>query len=152
MKSHKLVIEQLDSKLSAFKQAENIDVPDRGWIYSIRTALNITLKSLSEKLKTSPQNIRATEQRERDGAISINTLREIAGAMDMKLVYALVPKDESIEKLIESRAMILAKKIVMRTSGSMKLENQENTAARLDKAIKEKTDEIVNELPKYLWD
>jgi predicted DNA-binding mobile mystery protein A len=107
---------------------------------------------LSERLKTSPQNIKATEQRELEGVISINTLRDVANAMDMNLVYALVPKDESIEKLIEKRALSLAKKIVMRTSGSMKLEDQENTAARLEKAISEKTDELVNELPKYLWD
>lgn len=152
MKNNNIVIEQLDDKLSLIKNAENVTVPDRGWVHGIRTTLNITLQRLSEKLNTSPQNIRAAEQREAAGVITLNSLREIAEAMDMKLVYGLVPKDESLEKLIEKRAHILAKKIVMRTSGSMKLENQENTAARLEKAIDQKTNEIIREMPKYLWD
>jgi transcriptional regulator with XRE-family HTH domain len=35
---------------------------------------------------------------------------------------------------------------------SMKLEDQENNPARIQKAIKEKANEIKMEMPKYLWD
>jgi len=152
MKKKKLILEQLDEKLIPFKKTQHIIVPDKGWIRSIRIALNITLKQISDKLNTSKQNINAIEDREVTGAITLKTLSEVAEAMDMKLVYAIVPKDESLEKLIEKRANILAKKIVLRTSASMKLEDQENSGTRLEKAIKEKTNEIINELPKYLWD
>jgi predicted DNA-binding mobile mystery protein A len=152
MKKKKLILEQFDEKLSPFKRTENILMPDKGWIHSLRTTLNITLQQLSERLNTSPQNIRATEEREATGAITIKGLREIAEAMDMRLVYALVPKEESLEKLIEKRAFALAQKIVMRTSGSMRLEDQENTVARLQKAVQEKTDELIHDLPKHLWD
>jgi hypothetical protein len=34
----------------------------------------------------------------------------------------------------------------------MKLEEQENREARLQKAIKERADQIQKEMPKYLWD
>jgi predicted DNA-binding mobile mystery protein A len=152
MKKKKLMLEQLDKKLRIFKGVESIVVPDKGWIHGLRTAMNLTLKQLSEKLKTSPQNIKAAEHREAAGAITLKGLREIADAMDMQLVYALIPKEGSLEKLIEKRAFALAQKIVLRTSVSMKLEDQENTKARLEKAIKEKASEIIDELPKYLWD
>jgi len=34
----------------------------------------------------------------------------------------------------------------------MKLEDQENSEERLRKAIKDRAENIKNELPKYLWD
>ena len=70
----------------------------------------------------------------------------------MHLVYGLVPKDGSIEKLIDRKAKELATRIVLRTSNTMKLEDQENTQQRLKKAIEERTAVIKNELPKILWD
>ena len=70
----------------------------------------------------------------------------------MHLVYGLVPKDGSIEKLIDRKAKELATRIVLRTSNTMKLEDQENTQQRLKKAIEERTAVTKNELPKILWD
>ena len=40
----------------------------------------------------------------------------------------------------------------MRTSHTMKLEDQENSEERIKKAIKDRAEKIKNELPKYLWD
>ena len=54
--------------------------------------------------------------------------------------------------MIEKRANDLAKEIVFRTSISMKLEDQENNPKRVQKAIKEKVEELKLEMPKYLWD
>jgi hypothetical protein len=34
----------------------------------------------------------------------------------------------------------------------MRLEDQENNPKRIQKAIKEKTEELKSEMPKYLWD
>ena len=90
--------------------------------------------------------------REATGNITMNRLREAAQAMDMKLVYGLIPADGSIEKMIEKRAYVLAKEIVLRTSNSMKLEDQENSTERIEKAIQEKATEIKEELPKYIWE
>lgn len=146
------MLQQLDHKLSYFKEVDRMITPDKGWIHSIRTSLNMTLKQLGEKLNTSPQNIKAMEEREMSGAITLNSLKETAAAMDLKMIYVLLPKEDSLESLVEKRAMELAKEIVLRTSGSMKLEDQENTPERLAYAIKVKTLELKEEIPKYLWD
>ena len=83
---------------------------------------------------------------------TIKSLREIAHALDMQLVYGFVPNDGSLDALIEKRATELATKIVLRTNNTMKLEDQGNTNERIKKAIKERADEIKTEMPKILWD
>jgi len=40
----------------------------------------------------------------------------------------------------------------LRTSNTMKLEDQENSRQRIEQAILEKTLSIKNEMPKKLWD
>ena len=54
--------------------------------------------------------------------------------------------------MIEKRAIEIAKDIVMRTSNTMMLEEQENSKARIEKAIKNRAEEIRIKMPKYLWD
>ena len=151
-KKRALMIEQLDQKLVPFKKAESVTRPEKGWIHAIRTSLNITLSQLSTRLNTTPQNVRSAELREASGQISINSLKEMADVMELKFVYAIIPKDHSLEILIENRARQIASQIVLRTSASMRLEDQENSRTRLEKAIQEKTIEIKEELPRYLWD
>jgi predicted DNA-binding mobile mystery protein A len=127
-------------------------VPSNGWINTLRKTLNISLKQLGKKLKVTSQNINQYEQRERDYSISIQKLKDVAEVLDMNFVYAFIPKEVSLEKIIEKRAYEVAKEIVMRTSHTMKLEDQENTEERLQKAIKDRAEKIKQEMPKYLWD
>jgi predicted DNA-binding mobile mystery protein A len=149
----KLMIEQLDRRFKAMKSvSKSIAVPSDGWINTLRRTLNISLKQLAKRLGVSSQNINQFEQREKDGTISIQKLKKVAEALDMDFVYTFIPKDGSLEKMIEKRADKVAKEIVMRTSHTMKLEDQENTEERLKRAIKDRAEEIKKELPKYLWD
>jgi predicted DNA-binding mobile mystery protein A len=148
----KLLIEQADKKLAVLKTLESVKVPQHGWIYSIRTALKMSLRQLGKRLGISPQSVREIEEREASGSITIKSLREVAKALDLKLVYGFVPQDESIECMIEKRATEKAREIVMRTSQTMKLEDQEVSYQRIEKAIKSKAEEIKSKMPKYLWD
>jgi predicted DNA-binding mobile mystery protein A len=123
-----------------------------GWIFTVRKALNMTLRQLAAKMGATAQNVKKLEQREKEGSISLRKLRETADALDMKFVYAFLPKDGSLEKLIEKKASQKAKEIVGRTSHTMSLEDQKNSDERLRKAIEQKTETIARELPRYLWD
>jgi hypothetical protein len=69
----------------------------------------------------------------------------------MHLVYGFVPKDGSLDALIDRKARELATQIVLRTSQTMKLEDQENTPERIKKAIEERANAIKAEMPKMLW-
>ncbi len=149
---YKLIIEQLDSKLNPFIDTKNIQVPERGWIHTIRTALNMTLQQLGKKLDIKAPSVKDAEEREVSGSITLKSLKEVGDAMDMQLVYALVPKQKSIDELVISKSHDLAKKIVLRTGHNMKLENQGISDDKIKDAIEELADEIKREMRKTLWD
>lgn len=152
MQRRSLQVQQMDAKILAFGDIKNQSTPSVGWLKAIRTTLGISLQQLSRRLSITKQSMQEIEQREKEGSITIRSLREAALAMDMQLVYVLVPKDGSLEMLIDRKARELARQIVLRTSNSMKLEDQENSEQRIKKAIEERTALIKNEMPKTLWD
>ncbi|WP_367328281.1 mobile mystery protein A [Lentimicrobium sp.] len=148
----RLIIEQADRKLALFRPLSSISIPPKGWIHTIRIALKMSLRQLGNRLGISPQSVKEIEEREANGSITLKGLKEVGAVLDMKLVYGFIPKGQSIEEMIEKRALEIAKDIVMRTSYTMQLEDQENTKMRLEKAIKNRAEEIKTKMPKYLWD
>ena len=149
---HKLMIDQLDSKLQVYTPMLNVNKPDKGWLHVIRQAYRMSLRQFGERLGITPPSTEGLEKREKEGTITLKSLEEAGKALNMKLVYGFVPMDGSIKRSIEIRARDLAKEIVRTTSNTMALEDQENTDERLQKAIEEKTQEIMYEMPRYLWD
>ena len=154
MKNNKqqLLLEQTDKKIQVFKELKTITTPTKGWINTFRTALKMSLRQLGHRLQIAPQSVKEIEVREANGTITLKSLRDVANALDMQLVYGFVSKHESLEQMIEKRAKELAKEIVMRTHNTMTLEDQQNSAERIEQAIAQKTAEIKYEMPKYLWD
>ncbi|MBK8830064.1 MAG: mobile mystery protein A [Saprospiraceae bacterium] len=147
-----LQLQQLNDKMLGFASLNQVAVPPIGWIKAIRTALGMSGQQLGNKLSVTKQGILDFEKREQDGSITIKALKEIGRAMGLQLVYGFVPNDGSLDALIEKRAQELATKIVLRTSNTMKLEDQGNSKKRIDKAIEERAAEIKREMPKILWD
>ena len=152
MDKKRLQIEQLDSKFKEYASLTTIAIPPTGWIKAIRLALGMSMSQLASKLSISKQSIQETELREKEGTVSIKLLKNVANALDMELVYGFVPKDGSLDELINRKAQKLAREIVLRTSNTMKLEEQENSEERIKKAIEERTILIKQEMPKALWD
>jgi predicted DNA-binding mobile mystery protein A len=152
MNKRKLILEQLDRKIVLLKKVEDLVIPPTGWVYAIRTALGISLRQTGKKMGITPQSVKEIEEREKHGTVSLNVLIQFGKSLDLKLVYGFIPEEESLSQMIERRALYLAKEIVSRASVSMILEEQENNPIRIQKAIKEKANEIKLEMPKYLWD
>jgi predicted DNA-binding mobile mystery protein A len=151
MQSSKLVLQQLDKKIQVLTVLQDI-MPAKGWISIIRKTLNMSLRQLGNRMSVTPQSVRDLEKREEERTVTLKALTEAAEALDMILVYGFIPKDGSLEKFIERKAYEKAQEIVRRTSTTMKLEDQENTKARLEQAVAEMAEEIKREMPKTLWD
>ena len=147
-----LQIQQLNTKMLAYASLQKVAPPPTGWIKAIRNAIGMSMLQLGNRLSITKQSVQDIERREKDGSITIKALREAARALDMQLIYGFVPNDGSLELLIERKAKELATQIVMRTNNTMKLEDQENTKQRIEKAIHERTTIIKTEMPKTLWD
>lgn len=152
MNKNSLQIQQLNSKMQAFASLQRVAPPPTGWIKAVRTAIGMSLQQLSNRLSITKQSVQEIEQREKEGSVTIKSLREAAKALDMQLIYGFIPNDGNLEALIHRKAKELATQIVLRTSNSMKLEDQENSQHRIEKAIEERAAIIKNEMPKALWD
>lgn len=148
----KLIIEQLDQKLIPFIKAEMVIVPEKGWINTIRTALNMTMAQLGNKLNITRQGVKSIENSEAKGTISLKSLKEVAAVFDLKLVYGFIPKDGSIDSFINKKAEELAKKIVLRTHQNMVLEDQAIYNEKINKSIEDLANDIKSEMRKSLWD
>ncbi len=152
MKNKKLYLAQLDQKLSPYEAAKLSIRPAMGWVKTIRTSLGMSMEQLGRKLGVSKQSVQHLEKRESTGSITLSAVNDVAKALDMELVYGFVPKGGSVVHLVEEKARKMATDIVMRTSHNMNLEDQAVSYQRLNKAIEERTKEIMHQLPKALWD
>jgi predicted DNA-binding mobile mystery protein A len=152
MKHKKLLLSQLSQKMLKFRPANQVVPPKEGWIKTVRTSFGMTLQQLATKLGISSPSIIAMETREKEGTITLKRLREAATALDMDLVYGFIPRDGSIDALVEKKASKLAQAIVHRTAGNMALENQNVSQRQMALAIKARKLELIQNLPKSLWD
>lgn len=152
MRNNKLQFQQLNEKILQLAGMQHVIVPPIGWIKAIRNSIGMSMEQLGKKLSITKQGVMDIEKREMEGATTIKAMQEIAKAMDTQFVYGFVPNAGSLEQMIETRALEIAKTIVQRTSTTMKLEEQANSKERIEKAIKERAAEIINKTPKILWD
>ena len=152
MKERRLIVEQLDRKIIKYKNLQDIVIPPKGWIYSIRKGLNMSLRQLGIRMGVTPQNVYQLEEREKNGTITLNVLKHAGAALNMQFIYGFIPQDYSLVRMIEKRAQVLATEIVKRTSLSMELEDQKVSAERIKKAIKERAEELSYDIPGFLWD
>lgn len=150
--NRKLMVEQLDRKLAKLHVIKEVEVPSKGWINAIRTTLNMSLVQLAKRLNKTSVSVKEIEEREQNKTITLKKLIEVGEALDLQFVYGFLPKESSIEKMIDKQAQQVAREVVMRTSHTMKLEDQENREERLQQAIKDRTDILKQEIPKHLWD
>jgi predicted DNA-binding mobile mystery protein A len=152
MRNNKLQFQQLNEKLAQLTVLQHVIMPPIGWIKAIRNGIGMSMEQLGNKLSITKQGVMDIEKREKEGAVTIKSMQELAKALDLKFVYGFVPNADSLEQMIETRALEIATKIVERTSTTMKLEDQANSKERIENAIKERASEIINKTPKILWD
>ena len=136
-----LRLKQLDRALEPYRAAREVPRPSKGWIRSIRQALGISSGELARRLGTSRQLPLQLEKGEAEDRITLKSLRAAANALDCDLVYALVPRADSMQELIENRARVEAKNRVLGVEHSMALENQ--AVGRIDEAVEAETRRLV---------
>jgi len=147
----KLMREQVQESLKPFLGLAKRPIPKKGWIRTIREALGMSSYVLAERLECSRANISTIEQREKKGTISLETLEQVAKAMNCSLVYCLVP-NEPLDKILEKQARIIAKKRVKIINHSMALEQQGLKPQQLQQQEDDLVQELLQTSPKKLWD
>ena len=154
MKSSKVqfFLDETQDKLNPFFVLKSETKPDNGWVNAIRVSIKMSLRQLGERLHITPQGVRDLEKREKEGAITINTLKEVGRVLDMDLVYGFISRHNSLEDMIEERAREIAEEVVLKTRQTMQLDNPRESEIDIKKAIQQKTYEISSKMPSNLWD
>ena len=141
---------QIDNRLSILGNIDMLTRPPRGWVKAIREALGMTTAQLAKRLGVSQPRVFALEKAESKGAITIESLERAAQALDCRLVYALVPR-QSLDALIEERALRLAKKRLAATSHTMALEAQRVGKGDECEQLKRLVRQIIEKAGSELW-
>ncbi len=114
---------QINRRLESLHSFKEKSFVREGWIHYMRKALGLTLSELAKLSSLSTASIAQAERREKEGQVSLSTLKKMAEAMDCELIYSFVPKKD-MKTLIHDRAYEKAKKALALADLHMKLENQ----------------------------
>lgn len=150
-KHKKLAREQLDATLKRFEPLKTLVPHGKGWVRAIRNALGMTGEQLAIRLNVNKQRVSRIEQDEKLGKVRLETLRNVAEAMDCIFVYAFVPRD-SLEQTVRNQVKLVAQKRAARSNQMMRLEKQELSNSEKEKSLKDLIVDITNTMPKSLWD
>ncbi|MFY9647080.1 MAG: mobile mystery protein A [Terriglobales bacterium] len=120
----RLRIKQLDRALEPFAASKDSPRPQRGWLRAVREATGITLRQVAARLQKAPSLVAKLEKSEAEYRITLGSLRDAADALGCRLVYAIVPKNGSIQELAEERVRAKAAENVRAVEHSMALEDQ----------------------------
>ncbi len=95
----------------------------------------MTGQQLADRLGVAWQSMDDLEKSEAAGTITLNSLRRGAAAMECELVYFIVPKDGSVETLVERRARAVGSRDLARTGQTMLLEGQASPADERERLL-----------------
>ena len=147
-----LIQKQMDELIQSFVVGKQKVQTSVGWIQSSRLAMGMSLRQLAERIGISASALSNFEKREQADAVSITTLKKVANALDMELVYYFRPKSGSIKNTIEQQARKKAKEILNQSNQTMKLENQETNKISQELELERLTKDIIYKMPVNLWD
>ena len=158
MKLNKKTLElqrrQLDRKMKALLKFRGIETPATGWLKSIREALGMTASQLAGRMNMAQQSIAQFEKSEMSSSITLKSLKELASSLNCEFKYAFLPngKYNSLEEILEERALEVARKKIVELNRSMSLEGQKVNKEELGAQIKELALELKNNLSRDLWE
>ena len=143
---------QLTDALRPAAAARGLRAPPGGWLRAVREALGITQAQLARRMHISRQSLQDFERAEAEGRITLDSLARVAGALDCRMVYAVVPENGSLDDIRIRRAEAVADRLLKPTSHSMKLEAQGVSERERKRQRKLLVESLLRESPRKLWE
>ena len=126
--------------------------PPEGWIASVRKALGMSARQVAQRAGITKAAVYQAERKELKGGITVRQLEKLAGAMEARLVYAIVPAGGSVRGQLLRRARQKAERIVRRAGSHMALEQQGLPEPLIGEQIDDLAWEFAREPKPELWD
>jgi len=147
----RLLRKQLDAKLRVMRKMGEEPVPVKGWIRGIREALAMNARQFARRLGVTPSRISELEEAERTGAVTINSMRRAAEALNCRFVYVLLPA-ESLEETLEAQVDKYLREKFQRVGQTMMLEEQDLTHRDETLLYRSMREEFLFDPPKAIWE
>lgn len=93
----------LDKAFDKIRNVMYIKKPINGWIRTIRESLGMSIAQLAKRVGVVSSRIYKIENDEIDNKLTLNTLENIAKALNCKLFYVLIP-EKPLQTILEDRS------------------------------------------------
>jgi predicted DNA-binding mobile mystery protein A len=142
----------LDAKLASagVDSLGRIVSPRLGWLKAVRESLGMSAEQLATRLGVTKQSVLSLERNETRGTASLKSLDRAASALGCRLAYALIP-DQSIEAMVDARALAVARQKLERVGHTMALEAQAPPSDLHELEVRELARELKEKLSADLW-
>ena len=128
---------------------ETVPRPHAGWLHATREALGMSRAQMASRMGVTRARIAQLEQAEKDETVKLGTLRRAAGALNCRLVYAVVP-NESYDRIMKNQAEARVREHVEQVVHTMRLEAQTPSEAARSEAQAEAEQQLIES--GRLWD
>lgn len=130
----------------AAKQIGSIERPERGWVSTVRKALGMSAEQVAQRKGVSRNAVYQAERSEKEGAVSLKQMEQLAAAMGCKFVYAIVP-EQRVEEVKYQQAQ---RKAVLLAAQEPGFEGW--PADEREDWIDDKTAELLHDMPSHFWE
>jgi len=128
------------------KQFDDVEMPQKGWIATMRRALGMSADHVARQKGVSRNAVYQAERSEKDGAISLKQMEQLAKAMGGTFVYAIFP-DDRIDAMKYKQAKSKALGMIRDIPGAVDWPVDEQQDWIDDKAA-----ELLHDMPSHFWD
>ncbi|WP_211201610.1 hypothetical protein [Rhodobacter sp. NTK016B] len=128
------------------KQIADVEMPEKGWIASVRYALGMSAEQVAKRRGVSRNAVYQAERSELDGGVSIKQMQSLAAAMGGRFVYAIVP-DARIEDMLYRQAIKKSKHLLLEEPDSRSWSSDDRQDWIEDKAA-----ELLHDFPTDFWE
>ncbi|MGE0282691.1 MAG: mobile mystery protein A [Rhizobiaceae bacterium] len=150
--SVKQTVQEQYRSIVDFAQGSAIQVPEEGWIRTVRKALGMSGAQLARRLGVTRARIAQAEKAELDGGVTLKSMQMMAEAMGCRFVYAFEPPGTIIENVIIDQARRKAEAIVGLAAKHMALENQALPESSTKQEIGRVMADLMHDMPVDFWD
>ncbi len=142
----------VQQKIDRFSKLSE-SMPPSGWVKAIRGSLGLSIRQLADRIGVRHGSINQIEKREPQKRVTLESLERAAQAMDCKLVYAIIPIEskETLDDIINRRALQAASKILKEVAHTMKLEDQGTSDKEIQAEIRRIAKELVESGDSRIW-
>lgn len=148
--NQKKIVQQ---KLNHFLKLDET-MPPAGWVKAIRGSLGLSIRQLADLVGVSHGSINQLEKREPQKKVTLESLENMARAMDCKVVYAIIPQEsgKTLDGIIKTRALNAAAKILKEVAHTMRLEAQGTSEKQIKTEINRIANELMESHDSRIWD